>query len=176
MPEVDRHQPALIGGLIAGLLSVLPVAQAANACCCLWAWAGGALAVKMYVDRSPQRVSWEDALKVAAVAGLLAAIIRIFLGTPLDLATVPAQIGFMEEFANHMAEPQKQRVLEVLNEMRGLTSGQLLLRYLLPISLFWAVLLFVFTLLGGLLGVALFEKRKEQMPGSFQGPGDGGMA
>jgi hypothetical protein len=27
-----------------------------------------------------------------------------------------------------------------------------------------------------LLGVALFEKRKEQMPGSFQGPGDGGMA
>jgi hypothetical protein len=24
--------------------------------------------------------------------------------------------------------------------------------------------------------VALFEKRKEQMPGSFQGPGDGGMA
>lgn len=161
MPEADRHQPALIGGLIAGLLSVLPVAQAGNACCCLWAWVGGAVAAKMYIDRAPQRVTWEDALKVAAVAGLLAAIIRVFLGTPMDLAFMPAQLNFMEEFAGKMAEPQRQRLLEVLGELRGLSSGQLLLRYLLPISLFWAAVLFVITLLGSLLGVALFEKRKE---------------
>jgi hypothetical protein len=176
MPEVDRNKPALVGGLIAGLLSVLPVAQAGNACCCLWAWVGGAVAVKLYVDRAPQRVTWEDALKVAAIAGLLAAIIRVFLGTPMDLATMPAQIGWLDEFANSMADPQKQRLLEVLNELRGLSSGQLLLRYLLPISLFWALILFGITLLGGLLGVALFEKRKEQTPDSFGGSSEDGNA
>ena len=53
MPEPDRNQPALIGGLIAGLLSVLPVVQAANMCCCLWAWVGGATTAKLYIDRSP---------------------------------------------------------------------------------------------------------------------------
>jgi hypothetical protein len=176
MPEPDRNQPALIGGLIAGLLSVLPIAQAGNVCCCLWAWVGGAVAIKMYVDRAAQRVTWEDALKIAAVAGLLAAIIRIFLGTPLDLATLPAQLSWMEEFASNMADPQKQRLLEVLSELRGLSSGQLLLRYLLPISLFWAVVLFIVTLLGGLLGVALFENRREPPPDSLPNSNENGTA
>ena len=170
MPEADRNHPALVGGLIAGLLSVLPVAQAGNACCCLWAWVGGSVATRIYISRAPQRVTWEEALKVAAIAGLLAAIIRIFLGTPMDLAFMPAQINFMEEFASKMAEPQKQQMLEVLSELRGLSSGQLLLRYLLPISLFWAVILFVFTLLGGLLGVALFEKRQTPPSDSLADP------
>lgn len=170
--ESSSQQPALIGGLIAGFLSVLPIAQAGNACCCLWAWVGGAVAIKMFVERSPQRVTWEEALKVAAIAGLLAAIIRIFIGTPIDLATIPAQIRWMEEFANGMADPQKQRMLELLSELRSLSSGQIVLRYLLPISVFWALILFVFTVLGGFLGLTLFEKRAKTLPQPFNDSDD----
>jgi hypothetical protein len=164
MPEVDRNQPALIGGLIVGVLSILPVLQAANICCCLWALGGGAVAVKLYINRSPAPVTWVEAAKVAALAGVLGAIIRIFLGTPLDLATFPAQIVAMEKFAEGMADPMRQQWLEVLGQLRQLPSGQLVVRFLLPVSLFWAVILFVFTELGGLLGVLLFEKRRGARP------------
>lgn len=170
MPEVDRNQPALIGGLIVGVLSILPIAQAANICCCLWALVGGATAVKLYINRSPTPVTWAEAAKVAALAGVLGAIIRIFLGTPLDLATFPAQIVAMERFAQGMADPLRQQWLEILNELRQLPAGQLVVRFLLPISLFWALILLVFTALGGLLGVVLFEKRRGAIP-----PASGGF-
>jgi hypothetical protein len=164
MPDVDRNQPALIGGLIVGVLSILPIAQAANICCCLWALVGGATAVKLYINRSSTPVSWAEAARVAALAGVLGAIIRVFLGTPLDLATFPAQIVAMEKFAEGMADPLRQQLLETLSQLRQLPSGQLVVRFLLPISLFWAVILFVFTEIGGLLGVVLFEKRRGQTP------------
>ena len=164
MPEVDRNQPALIGGLIVGVLSVLPIVQAGNACCCLWALAGGATAVKLYIDRAPEQVLWAEAAKVAALAGMLGAVIRIFLGTPVDLATWPAQIMAMEKLAQGMADPQRQQLLDFLNQLRQMPAGQIVLRALLPASLFWAVILFVFTEVGGLLAVVLFEKRKGPTP------------
>lgn len=159
MPEPDRSQPALIGGLIAGLLSVLPVVQAANMCCCLWAWVGGATTAKLYIDRSPQRVSWKEAARVASIAGLLGAVIRVFIGTPIELATFPASLRAMEGLAKSLADPQKQRMLEMVSKLQDLSTAQALLQFLLPASVLGAMVLFAFTVLGGLLGVALYEKR-----------------
>lgn len=116
-------QPALIGGLIVGLLSVLPLVQAANACCCLWAWVGGATTAKLYIDRSPQRVSWAEAARIASIAGLLGAVMRVFIGTPIELATFPASLRAMEELAKSMADPQKQRLLEMVSTLQDLSNG-----------------------------------------------------
>lgn len=159
MSEPDRSQPALIGGLIVGLLSVLPLVQAANACCCLWAWVGGATTAKLYIDRSPQRVSWAEAARIASIAGLLGAVMRVFIGTPIELATFPASLRAMEELAKSMADPQKQRLLEMVSTLQDLSTAQALLQFLLPASVLGAMVLFAFTVLGGLLGVALYEKR-----------------
>lgn len=172
MPEPDRSQPALIGGLIVGILSVLPLVQAANICCCLWGWVGGAITVKLYIDRSAQRVGWADAARVASIAGLLGAVIRIFIGTPIELATFPASLRAMEELAKGMADPQKQRLLEMVSKLQDLSTAQALLQFLLPASVLGAMVLFAFTVLGGLLGVALYEKRPAA-PGPFGTPPDG---
>jgi hypothetical protein len=166
MPEPDRNQPALIGGLIAGLLSVLPVVQAANMCCCLWAWVGGATTAKLYIDRSAQRVSWAEAARTASIAGLLGAVIRVFIGTPIELATFPASLRAMEELAKSLADPQKQRLLEMVSKLQDLSTAQALLQFLLPASILGAMALFAFTVLGGLLGVALYEKRSAP-PGPY---------
>jgi hypothetical protein len=40
----DKLKPAIIGGVVLGLLSVIPFVNFANACCCLWAIVGGLLA------------------------------------------------------------------------------------------------------------------------------------
>lgn len=166
MPEPDRSQPALIGGLIVGILSVLPIVQTVNACCCLWAWVGGAATTKLLIDRSAQRVSWAEAARVASIAGLLGAIIRIFIGTPIELATLPASLRAMEELAKSMAEPQKQRLLEMVSRLQDLSTAQALFQFLLPASILGGIVLIAFTVLGGLLGVVLYEKRP-QPPNSF---------
>ena len=38
-------QPALIGGVVMGVLSALPIVSGGNLCCCLWVVSGGAEAV-----------------------------------------------------------------------------------------------------------------------------------
>ena len=41
-------QPALIGGLVMGVLSALPIISAGNVCCCLWVVSGGAIAAYLF--------------------------------------------------------------------------------------------------------------------------------
>ena len=172
MLETERQQiaqhAALIGGLMAGVMSVVPLLQTANACCCFWGWAGGAIAAKYYLERMPQRVTFAEAARVTALAGLLAAVIRVFIGMPIELAMFPTSLRAIEEFAKGMADPQKQKVLELAGTLQGLTTGQLLLQFLIPISVLQALVLLGFTVLGGLLGVALFEKRPST-PRPFSG-------
>ena len=40
-------QPALVGGLVMGVLTALPIISAGNLCCCLWVLSGGAVAAYM---------------------------------------------------------------------------------------------------------------------------------
>jgi hypothetical protein len=40
----SKLQPALIGGLVTGVLSALPFVNILNACCCLWVVTGGVVA------------------------------------------------------------------------------------------------------------------------------------
>src|SRR5688572_31155406 len=48
----NKLKPALIGGVVLGLLSAIPFVNAVNACCCLWAILGGMLATYLYVRNS----------------------------------------------------------------------------------------------------------------------------
>ncbi len=40
----SKFQPALLGGLVLGVLSALPIVSIGNVCCCLWVISGGVLA------------------------------------------------------------------------------------------------------------------------------------
>ena len=64
MNQQDQSKPYLVGGLIMGVLSVIPLVNAGNTCCCLWAWVGGAVAAKLLVDGSAQPVTINDGAKV----------------------------------------------------------------------------------------------------------------
>ena len=52
---MQKHQPALLGGLFIGVLSVLPIVSAAN-CCCLWVIVGGVLVVYLQQQKKPTPV------------------------------------------------------------------------------------------------------------------------
>jgi hypothetical protein len=78
----DRTKAAVIGGVVAGVLSVIPLV---GACCFLWSMAGGFLAVYMYMKNSPAPMVMGDAAKLGATAGVVGAIISAVIGIPFLL-------------------------------------------------------------------------------------------
>jgi hypothetical protein len=81
----DRTKAAVIGGVVAGVLSGLPII---SGCCFLWAIGGGFLAIFMYMKNAPGPMQMGDAAKLGAVAGVVGAIISAVLGIPFMILGV----------------------------------------------------------------------------------------
>src|SRR5262249_17941587 len=109
MADDLRTRPAIVGGLIAGVLSVFQLTQT---CCCLWALFGGAIAARMLISRSPMRVTSNEGARVGMLAGVLAGIIYFFIGLPLSLATIGWRLRVLEELSNNFNNPKLQEILQ----------------------------------------------------------------
>ena len=154
----NKVKPALIGGVVLGLLSVIPFVSAANVCCCLWAILGGMLATYLYVKNSPTPASGADGAVLGALAGVIGAAVSIVLGIPVALAMGPTMrnmlLSLLERVDARQADMMRQQF-----EAAGNDIGPVIINALIT-----AALLFVFSIIGGLLGVPLFEKRKGGAP------------
>lgn len=150
---MSKLKPALLGGLIVGVLSVIPFV---NYCCCLWAIGGGALAGMLYIKGSPLQVKTGDGAIVGSLAGLVGALIYLLIGLPI--AYFYSGAAMEEAFRNSGVQMP--------------LSGTLLI---LVGSLAAALFLVALSTVGGLLAVPLFEKRKGVMspppPATGGGPG-----
>ena len=85
---IDKLKPALLGGLIAGILSVIPIV---STCCCLWAILGGVLASFLYIKSSAAPVTTGQGAGLGAMAGAVGALIYIIIGLPINLFFGTAQ-------------------------------------------------------------------------------------
>src|ERR1700754_641745 len=93
----DKTKAALIGGVVAGILSAIPFV---NYCCCIWAVGGGILAVYLFVKNTRSPVTPGGGASIGAVAGGIAAVIYLVISLPLNLiigtAAMAAQMEQME--------------------------------------------------------------------------------
>ena len=94
----NKLKPALIGGVVLGLLSVIPLVSVANLCCCLWAILGGMLATNLYVKSSPTPVSAGEGAVVGALAGVIGAVIYVIIGIPIAYAMGPTMRNLIGSF------------------------------------------------------------------------------
>ena len=173
----NKLKPALIGGVALGILSVIPFVGALNLCCCLWAILGGMLATNLYVKSSPTPVNAGDGAIVGALAGIVGAVISFVLGVPIDYAMGPTMRNFFVKLVENV-DPQQADMIRRSMEASGDAIAPIIIQ-----GLIGSVLLFVFAIVGGLLGVPIFEKRKGGMPppppinvGGPMGGGSGGYA
>src|SRR5690242_357342 len=83
-----KLQPALLGGLFAGVLSALPFVNVAN-CCCLWLIAGGVMAAYLMQLNHPSPISIGDGAAVGLLAGLFSGIFTLLLAIPIRLFILP---------------------------------------------------------------------------------------
>ena len=139
---MNKTKPALLGGLIVGLLSAIPFV---NYCCCIWAIGGGALACFLYIKSSPVPVRPGDGAVLGALAGVFGAVIYFIIGVPI--AYFISGAAMEELFAR--SNIQLPFTGPLLFIMSGLIGGLCLL---------------VLSVLGGLIAVPIFEKRKEAAP------------
>lgn len=138
----NKLKPALLGGLIVGLLSAIPIL---NYCCCIWAIAGGGLAGFLYIKNSPTPVPTGDGAIVGALSGVVGGLIYLVIGLPILLLVGTGEM-----------EAQLRR-----SGIEMPMSGTLLL---VVSALIAALCLLVLATLGGLLSIPIFEKRKADGP------------
>ena len=149
----NKLKPAIIGGVVLGILSIIPFVNWANFCCCLWAILGGVLASYLYIKQSPVPVKPGDGAIVGALAGVFGAAIFVVIGIPLGLL-----LGTV--IANILAEIISNIDPSVARQIRFQTAaGQSIVGAIIR-GFGGALLLILFSTIGGLLGVPIFEKRK----------------
>lgn len=144
MPRILR--PALMAGLVIGLLSSIPVVQAANYCCGLWLFGGGLLAAFLLQQGQAAPITATDGAVVGLQAGLVGFVVSLLL------------LCAMYWSAGWMAPDYLQNIVDLVGGWRverpDQGGGGALLAFRL-------VLAFIFSLIvppiGGLLGVALFR-------------------
>jgi len=86
----DRTKAALIGGVVAGVLSIIPLV---GSCCMLWAIIGGALAVYMHLNKSTMPFEIADGAKLGALAGAIGAGVYLLISLPMMLMGGAMQIS-----------------------------------------------------------------------------------
>jgi len=152
----NKLKPAIIGGIFIGVLSVIPFVNWANICCCLWAILGGLLATNLYVKASPAAASPGDGAIVGGMAGVIGALISLVVGIPVAILTSAfisgILISFVEGFDPRQAEMMRAQMLASQTVAGAIVNG-----------LISAVGLLVFSILGGLVGIPIFEKRKREV-------------
>jgi len=157
MAGADRKKPALIGGLIVGVLSLLPYIKAGNYCFCLWALVGGAVAAKLLIDRSPEPLTAAEGATIGLMAGLIGGGMYLLIDAPLTALNIGTAINTFKDYPG--LPPEARVFYEKIQQSLALKVIVSFLGVFLA-----AVVLVAFTVLGGLLGVVLFEKRKGQAP------------
>jgi len=141
---MNKLKPALLGGLIVGILSSIPLL---NYCCCLWGIGGGGLAGFLYIKSSPVPVKVGEGAVIGLLSGIIGAVLYFIIGVP---------IAYFISGGN-IEETLRGTGLQLPAGLSGLL--------LFVVSgLIAGVTLLVLSIIGGLISVPIFEKRKDVPP------------
>jgi hypothetical protein len=141
---MNKLKPALLGGLIVGLLSSIPVV---DYCCCIWGIGGGGVACYLYLKSSPTRIGPGDGAMLGGLAGVIGAVVYLIIGLP---------IAYFVSSGGAEVEAALSRL-----GLQAPLSGMMLL---IVSGLLRALILLVLAVIGGLIAVPIFEKRTDVPP------------
>jgi hypothetical protein len=148
--QPSKLVPGLIGGVIAGILSTFADFMSPDVFvifsffCILWALIGGAIASMFYIKRSPTPVRTGEGAVVGLIAGAVGAVLYLAVATPIAYA-------IHGDYIQMVASQQPEKI----------TAGT----FFALTGVAGAVTIFAFSVIGGLIGVPIFEKRKAAQMG-----------
>lgn len=154
-----RFQPALLGGVVIGVLSALPVINIAN-CCCAWILFGGALAAYLMQQNHPDPINVGDGAIVGLLAGVIGAFVWAVASVPIGIALAPFQAEMTRETLRNATElaPELRAFLERFAGAPTIGLGLLIGFFTM------LVISSLFGMLGGLFGALMFRKKPAVVP------------
>jgi hypothetical protein len=168
-PKPAFGQPALVGGLVMGVLSALPlVGPVGNACCCLWVVSGGLAAAYVLQQNHPAPIAPGDGALVGLLAGLMGAGVHFAVSIPLDLLLGPMERSMALRFIERMP-PDMRDTFDQLISRSGQAQGAFFILGHLVGLVVWAFAGGIFGTLGGVIGAAVFKKSAPP-GGTFDAP------
>lgn len=154
---------ALIAGALFGAASAIPILNFLNCFCCALAILGGVLAAYFYIQESPVPVASGDGALLGLLTGVIGAFVSTLLGLPFAFLFRRMFLFDPERMLRELPPdipPEAHQVIErLLQASIGLVG---IIATLLMNLVFFSI----FALIGGVIGVALFEKRPGIEPGS----------
>jgi uncharacterized protein YqgC (DUF456 family) len=158
--SANYTHPALIGGLVLGVLSALPIVAAGNLCCCLWVVSGGVVASYIFQQNHTGPMSPGDGALVGLLAGLVGAFVQTIVSIPVEILVAPMERAMLLRFmdiARNMP-PEMRDALDRYSSS-GAPFGVIgaILRRVIGL-MFMLCIGAIFSTLGGLLGALIFRK------------------
>jgi hypothetical protein len=154
-----KFRPAVWGGLFIGVLSALPFVSALNGCCCLWVVCGGLLTSYLLQESRPVALTAGDGAIGGLLAGAIGAVISSILSAIITAASGMSMNGAVEQMLERGGElpPGLVRALEQMRDVPSVAW--------VALSFFVVLIVYpIFSMLGGLLGVAIFKKNPPPPP------------
>jgi hypothetical protein len=164
MNDEGMLKPALIGGVLLGILSVMPYIQSLNCCCCAWVIGGGLLAAYLYVKGSSTPVTLGRGVKLGLITGSIGGLVDFLFSIPLDYLMKSNNVNAKEQLLQLMERwfnvtPELREYIQNVPTPSDTGLFTIILKLIFTIGIFC-----LFAMLGGTIGVALFEKRKTGAP------------
>jgi hypothetical protein len=152
-------QPALIGGLVMGVLSALPIISAGNVCCCLWVVSGGVVAAYLLQQNTSAPITPGDGALVGLLAGLIGAVVQTVISIPLDILVGPMQRELAQRVLDMAGNvpPEMRDMIERVGR-RNQTMPYMVIGRMVALMVGLCIGA-VFSTLGGLLGAMIFQKK-----------------
>jgi hypothetical protein len=154
-------QPALIGGIVGGVLSALPFVAAGNLCCCLWIISGGAVAAYLFQQHQTTPITPGDGALVGLLAGLIGAFVQLLVSIPISILVGPMERAMLQrviEIAGTMP-PEMRDAIERYSNSEGQGGFALLIVKQVVTLMLYLFVGAIFSTIGGLLGALVFKKQ-----------------
>jgi hypothetical protein len=156
--------PAVIGGVFLGVTSALPFINFLNCACCSLVIGGGLLASYFYLKDYPRilpRVSYGEGALLGVYTGLIGAVVWTLVSVPLQYLQLRLGMGMMgETLEEALSDPEipesVRRIVTAIMAGEGMGIIYVFFTFFssLGISL-------IFAIIGAILGVAFFQRRRE---------------
>ena len=153
MSTTIKAQPVLVGALVMGVLSALPIISAGNVCCCLWVISGGLVAAYLQQQGQDAPITPADGALTGFLAGVCGAFAYLVISVPIDLMLRPMEREMMRRIMENLGGSAEgfrgyaERADSVPTPVRALIGFLTML-----------VAGAIFSTLGGLIGVLVFRK------------------
>jgi hypothetical protein len=160
MNESGMLKPALIGGVLLGVCSAVPVLNLLNCVCCAWVIVGGGLAAYMYVKESSMPVTMGRGVTLGLLTGVVGTVVSSVISIPLRLMMSSAGMNVMQQIKQALDRvpnlpPETRQMIENLAASGNMGIAVFIFGILLSL-----IINCLFAMIGGAIGVAIFEKRK----------------